>query len=591
MQDGKEISTIREAVDAAARLHPETTFLLSAESGAAISYLELKLNCIVLSSMLRAASLERGDRIAILMDNGLLTTQLLFGSIYGGLVAAPLNGRTGEIELANMLDQCDAKIVFAEEQYATLLGKALGEVRRNTRVITVGADDLRPDFQSISTVELPPDPAADDTALLTYRSNNTEMPNAVTHTHAGILTRARNAIRSRELSANGYSQLALPLYDPNSACETLIPTLMSGGSLVVTRYPSAEPLAPKVHKQSLDQCEPTRQQTMPAEKAPSEVLAVSSPDRLSAAERDQVLNEQNNTQVPLREMSIESSTLIPLRLQGTKPPLFIVQSSQMFERFRHVIEDDRPLYGLHEAENTEESAGSAENRINEYVRLIVETQPDGPYHLIGWGASAPITVEIARKLQGQGGTVALLGLIDPAHPECSNATRREPIKWNLIERLKGDHLRQQKGFRHAGKVGCFLGSLRPSAMDMWHHVVLEFCTPLSKLCARMGIKILSRTVSHPAPTRIQTPELYPGKITLFRPIESRHAPYDQSLSWRGVAIDGVEVVWIPGNHETMFVEENMEKLGHLVQEAMNKRNCCSQSQSRHRTPVLEAVPQ
>ena len=65
----------------------------------------------------------------------------------------------------------------------------------------------------------------------------------------------------------------------------------------------------------------------------------------------------------IRGNAIESSTLVPLRAQGTKPPLFIVHSYLTYERFRHVIDEERPLYGLHEREDDDERIASVHERV------------------------------------------------------------------------------------------------------------------------------------------------------------------------------------------------------------------------------------
>jgi thioesterase domain-containing protein len=93
-----------------------------------------------------------------------------------------------------------------------------------------------------------------------------------------------------------------------------------------------------------------------------------------------------------------------------------VHSYLIYDRFRQVIEPDRPLYGLHEREDDPDRIFCVKERVTEYVRRIRVTQPEGPYHLIGWCAAGPLTVELARSLQDSGGRLALIGIIDGATP-------------------------------------------------------------------------------------------------------------------------------------------------------------------------------
>ena len=96
--------TIREAIDAMAMAQPDIAFLISPESGITLSFQKLREQSSLLVKTLRQADLERGDKVAFLMDNGLLTAQMFLGTMYGGFVAVPLNVRAGVMQLSYMLD-------------------------------------------------------------------------------------------------------------------------------------------------------------------------------------------------------------------------------------------------------------------------------------------------------------------------------------------------------------------------------------------------------------------------------------------------------------------------------------------------------
>ena len=137
MAVGKQIKSVREAIDLMANERQGAAFLICPETGTSVSFVDLKQQSILLSCMLSQARLESGDKVALLMDNGLLTAQLFLGAMYGGFVAVPLNVRAGTAQLTYMLDHCDAKVVFVEDQYTGMLGETLGSVRRDIRVIEV----------------------------------------------------------------------------------------------------------------------------------------------------------------------------------------------------------------------------------------------------------------------------------------------------------------------------------------------------------------------------------------------------------------------------------------------------------------------
>ena len=227
------VTTLRELIDEAARWNPEEPFLISPEARQTLTFSDLQQRSVILSEVLFQAGMKFQDKVAFLMDNGLLTAQLFLAAMYGGFVAVPLNVRAGGLQLSYMLDHCDAKVVFVEEQYQPLLEEAMADVRRPIRVIAASVDGTIAASEAASA-PMPRDaPGPNDVALLMYSSGSTGQPKAAIHTHGSVLSGGRNAVSSHELTPADRSLLVLPLYHINAECVTLIPTLLSGGSVVV----------------------------------------------------------------------------------------------------------------------------------------------------------------------------------------------------------------------------------------------------------------------------------------------------------------------------------------------------------------------
>jgi amino acid adenylation domain-containing protein len=230
------IQTIRDLIDRKADGQADAAFLVGPETGRILTFRGLQEQSRLLCAQLRQADLEPGDKIAFLMDNGLFTAQLFLGATYGGFVAVPLNVRAGASQLSYTLGHCDAKVVFVEEQYQALIKEVLVGVRHAVEVIPANIDSFAAECGTASLVELPPAPTADDIALLMYTSGSTGQPKAAIHTQGTILAQARNLVLSHQLTAADRSLLVLPLYHLNAEAVTLIPTLLSGGSVVVPHH-------------------------------------------------------------------------------------------------------------------------------------------------------------------------------------------------------------------------------------------------------------------------------------------------------------------------------------------------------------------
>ena len=228
-----EIRTIRDAIDRMARAQGGTPFLISPETGRLLTYAGLKEESLAIASRFQDSGLKRGDKVAFLMNNGLFSVQLFLGTMYAGLVAVPLDVRSGVEQLASTLDHCDAKLVFVEAQFVATAREAISGTYRAAEVITANIDTFASELFAPSN-ELPSTaPDGEDPALLIYTSGTVGRPKAAIHSHRTLLAHGHNTNASYNLSLADRSLLVLPLYHINAECVTLMPTLLSGGSVVV----------------------------------------------------------------------------------------------------------------------------------------------------------------------------------------------------------------------------------------------------------------------------------------------------------------------------------------------------------------------
>ncbi|MEU6236010.1 amino acid adenylation domain-containing protein [Kitasatospora sp. NPDC047058] len=112
------------------------------------------------------------------------------------------------------------------------------------------------------------------------------------------------------------------------------------------------------------------------------------------------------------------ATLLPLRAEGTLPPLFAVHPAAgiawVYSGLLRELEPQRPLYGLQARTLTDPEASPATlaEMAEDYLALIREVQPEGPYHLLGWSFGGTVAHEIAVRLRERGEQVRLLALMD-----------------------------------------------------------------------------------------------------------------------------------------------------------------------------------
>lgn len=121
--------------------------------------------------------------------------------------------------------------------------------------------------------------------------------------------------------------------------------------------------------------------------------------------------------------------VVPLAVDGTAEPLFVVLSEQYVEAEREAARtwgNGRAVYGLSLRSNSGVMPWSATipDLAEDLLGALLEVQPRGPYLLAGVGSGAVLAFELARWLRRLGHEVARLMLVKPP------ALPAEPVKFD-----------------------------------------------------------------------------------------------------------------------------------------------------------------
>lgn len=131
---------------------------------------------------LSAQGVEKGDRIAIMLEPSLAFYVSLFGAMKMGAVAVPLFTLFGPDGLRLRLQDCAPKLLLTTAEQAET-------IESDTQIRMVLADAVFfKELQSYST-DFMPQTSADDMAMYQYTSGTTrELPEAVKHRHRAVVT-------------------------------------------------------------------------------------------------------------------------------------------------------------------------------------------------------------------------------------------------------------------------------------------------------------------------------------------------------------------------------------------------------------------
>nr|MBA3259661.1 non-ribosomal peptide synthetase [Gemmatimonadales bacterium] len=135
--------------------------------------------------------------------------------------------------LAHALAHCDAPVAFVAEAHADLCRAALRRAGRDVRLIVSDPGrGLREPAGEASTSVFA-EFSGEQEASLYYTSGTTGLPKGVLLSHRGLLAGAEELARAHELTPGDRSLCMLPLYHLNALVATLLPALLSGGSVVL----------------------------------------------------------------------------------------------------------------------------------------------------------------------------------------------------------------------------------------------------------------------------------------------------------------------------------------------------------------------
>lgn len=201
---------------------PDAPALLA--DGGTISYRRLLDHCCEVHGLLRDLGLGRDDRVALVLPNGPLLAAS-FVALAGGAACAPLNPAYTRAELAFYLSDLGAS--------ALVTGSSVDSPAREL-ALELALPVIELDEVAHGSDQAPPEPAAEDIALVLHTSGTTARPKLVPLTHRNLCASASNVATTLELTAGDRSFNVMPLFHIHGLVGVLLSSLWAGGSVVCT---------------------------------------------------------------------------------------------------------------------------------------------------------------------------------------------------------------------------------------------------------------------------------------------------------------------------------------------------------------------
>ena len=272
------------------------------------------------------------------------------------------------------------------------------------------------------------------------------------------------------------------------------------------------------------------------------------------------------------------STIVDIQPKGTKRPIFWIHSLGgdggggffYYRRLATLLGEDQPSYGIR---SPEEPFDKIEAMAAYYIRALKELQPQGPYQLGGFCFGGVVAYEMARQLDAAGEKVALLAILESSPPNLDKLRDRVPRSArfsieNVYENLRdfvshptGEQLAMVK--RKARKVrerfarrGADGSNQPPPA--------LKDLIDMSKYPK----EYVKYAETHWKALESYMPGSYDGAIHLFRARKQPLRISDPSLGWNVIAPGRLKINVIPGTHESMVTDPNVQILANKIRETI-----------------------
>lgn len=279
------------------------------------------------------------------------------------------------------------------------------------------------------------------------------------------------------------------------------------------------------------------------------------------------------------DSTLSWSSLVPIRAEGSKTPLYIVHGGGLtvliFHALAKSMDRDQPVYGLQARglNGIDEPLDNMDAIAAHYVSEILEHNPDGPYCLAGYSFGGFVAFEMARQLLAMGKEVKMLGIFDTAAD--NTGVQFDPL-WKRLGR---------KVLRQFPKLLFIIQSLAKHPRQTIKYQSSFIRKKMRMPFERFGLLPQEQnelaTLKHADKINEKIEIAYndyqmkPLNVTvdLFRVKTRLYFVTDpEYLSWRPYALKGVCVHEVPGDHKTFLMDPHYREMADILQKCLDQRN-------------------
>ena len=175
--------TIVDALDAAAELQPDRVALICEDRQ--LTFAEYRRAVAGMARHL-AGRYAPGDRLAVVMGNGIETGVALMGAYAARMQTAPLNPGYTDRELGRLLDDVEPAAIACSPPFVERVRSLAGDKGPDVLTVGDGGIDIWP-WAADESLSLPAErPRAEDRCLMFFTGGTTGLPKGAEHIHSSL---------------------------------------------------------------------------------------------------------------------------------------------------------------------------------------------------------------------------------------------------------------------------------------------------------------------------------------------------------------------------------------------------------------------
>ncbi|MDH3232921.1 MAG: long-chain fatty acid--CoA ligase [Alphaproteobacteria bacterium] len=193
-----------------ARLDGQKTAIIC--SGRRLTFAEFDALVAQMAGLLAAKGIERGDRLAVLMKNGMASCALYHAAARLGAVLCPINWRLAGPEIAFILEHSEARLLIFDAEFSPAI-EALPDLPALEQRLSFGEDgEVPPDPPAHEPFTDPCPAAPDDPLLLVYTSGTTGRPKGAVLTQAQMAWSSLTMATTLDYRRSDVGLIPVPLF-------------------------------------------------------------------------------------------------------------------------------------------------------------------------------------------------------------------------------------------------------------------------------------------------------------------------------------------------------------------------------------------